>query len=56
MLLHYMADKLIHIRWQTNQFISNTLKFVTEDFIRRLEKEMSGVVETANQNRSRSTM
>ena len=36
-----MTDKPIHFKYT---------EIFTEDFIRRLEKEMSGVVETANQN------
>ena len=36
--LHYMVDKLIHFKY-TNIF--------TEDFMRRLKKEMSSVVEAA---------
>ena len=39
--LHYMVDKLIHFKY-TNIF--------TEDFMRRLKKEMSSVVEAAKKS------
>ena len=40
-VLHYMADKLIHFKYT---------EIFTEDFIRRLKKEMPGVVEAAKPN------